>query len=226
MSPAKTFSVSAMAINTVVTAVVVAALVWAALRLAAPANSPIKIGGGAMTFRIDPSGSQGGWQAEGNGFCVPFSPASIKFGGDWHGNPAPPGISKQGWSLVLNGGRPQTDPATPSDNGIKADENNTPCNGKLDNNFALHLSPLNQNSAFYNTFSFSIRHETNGYQIVRFEDLTPGGSCSGPNPNAPGTAGSGDEDMCESLTQLTLTVNNSARPPVTCDSQECYIELK
>ena len=224
MSPTKTFSVSAMVVNTLVTAVVVAGLTWVLIRLGVGAsNSPIKIGGGAMTFRIDPSGSQGGWQAEGTGFCVPFSPGSIKFEGDWHGNPAPPGIAKQGWSLVLNGGRPQTDPAPPSGNGIRVDENTTACNGKLDNGFALHLSPLNQTSAFYNTFSFSIRHEGNGYQIVRFEDLTPDGSCTGPNPNVPGT---GDEDICESLSQMTLTLNGSSKPPVTCDSQECYIELK
>jgi hypothetical protein len=216
-----------------VTTAAVAALAGAAITGAVigivssnSSNSPIKIGGGAMTFRINPSSPQGGWQAEGNGFCVPFSPKSIVFDGDWHGNPTAPGLSKLGWSLVLNGGQPQTDPAPPSGNGIKVDENTTACNGKLDNGFALHLSPLNQTSAFYNTFSFSIRHETNGYQIVRFEDLTPGGSCTGPNPNAPGAPGSGDEDVCESLSQMTLTVNGSNKGPVTCDSQECYIELK
>jgi len=240
MSPENRFTVARTTTITIVSVIVWTLLLGLGIRLfpairnlffPANASSPIKVGGGAMTFRIDPTKTPQnlGWQIEikdanGNptGYCAVYEASNLKLDGDWHGNPTAPGLAKQGWSLTLNGADPTTDPPTASPNGIMVVEDSSPCNGAAGSGgFALHLKPIiNTPSGFYNTFSFPIRHEANGYQGVRFEDMSP--KCAGPSPVL--STATGDEDACERLTAMTLTVGAKTLSS-NCDSRECEIEF-
>lgn len=186
-------------------------------------NTPVKVRGGAMRIRTDPGLGQ--WLPETGGYCLAFAPTNIalnEFVPRISGSPISLPTSGVPWTLVMYGSDPTKPALSPSNNGLKLEANTSPCNGHTASNYAMHVTLVN-NAAIYPT----IRTEVGGATSLRFEDTTPGvggtpSICSGPNGNP-----QGDEDGCERLSQVVVTIGAQQLGAYDCNEQAkgCQIDL-
>jgi hypothetical protein len=226
MSDGKRFGVLSVALLTAVGVLVGGAVVYViggAFFAPQGTNPPIKVGGGAISFQSESSSDP--WTIDGNGgYCSKFAPTQIEAHAagenDGKANSAKIG-SGVPWTIVFQG----ADPATrkPSGRGIQATGNDSSiCSG------GVHLTTLAQ-SGFY--FYPKLLATASGLSIARFRDMSTS-SCAGPNnsndPTGPPT--SGDEDVCEQLTEIDVTVGPPNNPTtqfsVACQDIRCVLHLK
>lgn len=184
-------------------------------------NSPIKVQGGSMSARVDKN--TGPWQVDGAGYCLAYAPNQLSLNDTLpkiSGNKTQFTTSGTTWALVLYGADPTQKVLSPSSNGIKMEETTVACNGNTASGYAIHLSLVNS-AKFYPV----IKQEKDGSSALRFEDTTPGvggdpSVCSGPNGNP-----NGDEDGCERLSQINVTIGSNSYGAYDCQTRECSVEL-
>jgi hypothetical protein len=195
-------------------------------------NSPIKVQGGSMSVSVKKS--TGPWQVESvdaknnpTEYCLAYAPTQISLNDavpETSGNPIQFPTSSTGtltaWTLTLYGADPTQNVLSPSHNGFMMQESTNPCKGATASGYALHLT-LVQNAAFYPI----VKQEKDNSTAVRFEDTTPGvggapSICSGPdgNPN-------GDEDGCERLSQIAVTIGATSYGLYDCQARDCSVDV-
>lgn len=169
-------------------------------------GSPVKVHGGAMAFRVTKDYT---WypNASAAAYCLGYNPQSITIddGGGTSGSITSTTLSGS-WMVVFRGALPSS-PLSPSGNGIQMKPSNTPCHGGTGP--SIQVTPWTANSAFYPT----IVTENDRASAIRFQDTTPN-VCFGPN------SGMGDEDQCERLGGIDVTVSGK-KTTTTCVNREC-----
>ena len=208
---------------------------------AGPGDSPVVVRGGAMTVRTKDSV---GWK----GASVPFCTGIGLTGGTLYfnyegldavpGSPTPPpvpfpvipkgsvALTGNNWQLTILG-RNYVPNTTPSQsrygNGIVI----TPaasCTGATGASVYVQLALTGKYPGFYN----SDLNEKGTRAGKRFRDFTPlgtpGTNCFGPNSNSvpPST---GDEDVCERASLVTLNTGGGTTYSGWCSNGECVIGL-
>jgi hypothetical protein len=182
-------------------------------------NSPIKIRGGAMTFRL---GAHYDWKSNHSQPCVNLSafPTTIDLDGvvPVGGAPANPSpLPSQDWQIDFFGHL--RDKSAMSPNGIRVAITHKQCDGSA--GMSATFTPENQNSTFYEFDQDNLYDEDGQTRIKRFKDK----SCtSKPDP-------AGDEDNCEHIHSIyinkSITSDPTAKPDYIyrCTNGECKVEI-
>ena len=183
-------------------------------------NSPIKIRGGAMTFRIN---AHYDWKTNNNEPCVDLStfPTTIDLDGfePIAGAPAnPPPLPSKDWQVDFFGH--SRDKSARSPNGIRIAITSKKCDGSAGASAAF--TPENANSMFYEFDKDSLYDEDGQTRIKRFEDK----SCTSKPDSA------GDEDNCEHIHSIYINKSIKPNPTVSpdyvyrCTNGECKAEIE
>jgi hypothetical protein len=210
-------------------------------------NTPVVVRGGAMTFRTDDSN---GWVGSSAPYCanlkdntyIEFVRVSPKSGPQ----PIPLALSGLGahWRLDIFG-RDPVNGGSSKTKGVYIQPQSGSCSTGSGPASVL-LSPqndTNEYSALYPqpTQECDIDEDSNNcsaanqpHKSMRFWDKTPtrGATpgCQGPMPSATSaTNGIGDEDYCERISDIRLTLDTTAAVPITyvyrCLDGECEIGI-
>jgi hypothetical protein len=194
------------------------------------ANSPIKVRGGAMTFR-----STTQWQPVSGQVAYYLDNANVSYisftGVDPVGS-APPGpLYPPGcWTMTLVGRNPN--PSVVISNGITITALTSSCNHPTTYH-SLTLTGFG-NGSFYPE---KYKPDDDGTYSERYMDTTPDVPTTGTTAAVPGCQGpsglgptlTGDEDFCERLSKITLILYTGATPgtPSTykCKNGDCEIDI-
>lgn len=179
-------------------------------------DSPIKVRGGAMTFRSKNVTWQQGTVSGATSPCYFLDGvgiSSISTDASYASGGTAPSLNNltAGWSMTLNGRNP-SNPKQASPNGITIKTQDASCNGSVHTMILLPLSPTNA-AAFY---PGELQTE-DGY-MERFVDNSS--SCQGPSGSR-----SGDEDLCERMSTISLVLAGSSTYNYLCRNGECEIDI-
>jgi hypothetical protein len=181
-------------------------------------NAPVKVRGGSMTFHTNQAG---GWvllTSDPSAYCAPIIDYSAVDLTSLHYVPSPVHPTAKytwediegGWTIEIRG-RDFTG-KNASQNGIKVTSSDTSCDGTSPGQ-SIILKPINQNSGFY----FAPVPDEKSKLSVRFQDK----SCANKPTN------SGDEDLCERISIVNLTITSISSVPFVfkCPKGECDIGI-
>jgi len=171
-------------------------------------NSPIKVGGGAMSFRAMKGKT---WMPITVGaqrvYCLDYAPRFYEVDDDGGHGPNHKTLGTQ-WSIDFKGGNPAKTTTQPGVDGIRMAWNRGSCNGGTGPSTILLPIPSTKSDFYPDLIA-----ENDQVTAVRFWDK--GDGCTGPN------GGGGDEDRCERLAEIDLPDGSTA----TCQDRECNLVL-
>jgi len=226
-----TAQVMAIAFVTLVVGAAVTFLLVKAMQ-AGPGDPPVKVRGGAMTFRTK-SGTPFS-QVSGNSFCVWLGSAGAKLTLDIyqpknHTNSPNRSIKLTNQSQIDFFGRSETGQIG-SNNGTRVLITSSPCNGAQ--GLSALIQPEGANSGFYSNNENGASQDGNDNDdpsnandqshSIRFQDLACSSKFSPP-------AGTGDEDSCENMGLIYVndapTDNPTNGKHARCHNGDCSVEF-
>ncbi len=240
----KRFTLVHLGITALIGLVAVAAVLINCIESQPSTSSPIKVRGGSMTFR----NVQKWNSAASNTYCTDNPDISyIEFKKVSADNSNPdgkttfPGLSSN-WSIQFLGHDPRSHYGKdPSKNGILVTaqfKSNKDCSGtNVTSESIIKLTPIGPYGDFY-PLTYSADDDGSTHS-VRFMDKMPDQPAANNSPAVPGCQGpsmldpklSGDEDVCEHISKITLTLNytdvvaNQKIYNFKCPNGECEVGI-
>jgi hypothetical protein len=162
-----------------------------------------------------------GWQPSGSAYCADVDTSSITFenagepqnSNSWTGWP-----KSKTWRVVIHGHDAIDYPndTTPSNNGMAFVSHLHECSAIADDgNMSVVVSILGD-SQFYP--KPHLPHAGNRTDDLRFLDMLQGGKCKGADLTDARVA---DEDFCERMAQVDITLNANTATPTIVPSLKC-----